>query len=136
MNTSLESDRWENIALTLDFLGNLPQVSHLTVLLGELGSDGYAPASAPIQPQIPSPTNILCDALYPHPTTPIRCPVLRSVTIEWEGRFTPDTAAAVPRFRAMPTAHAHAGKLIRPSCRWARRTGRCPTPVYSVNAAL
>ncbi|KAI1788611.1 hypothetical protein LXA43DRAFT_636058 [Ganoderma leucocontextum] len=91
----------------LEFLAQMPQVSDLAVLLG--GSSG--PPNVKVT--VLSPTTILCRALSPSPTAPIRCPVLRSLTVEWQEEITLETASTFLHIPAMLTGRARAGHPIR-----------------------
>ena len=97
-----EPDFWQG------FLAHLPQVTHLAVLLIEPSE--YA-RNLPDAVRL-CPTASLCHALSPSPTTPIRCPVLHTLTIEWQDNLTANIAAAFPRIPAMLTARADAGHPV------------------------
>ena len=88
------------------FLAHLPQVSHLTGLLGELRDETNLATRV-----IDSPTTTLCDVLSQH--APFLCPVLSSLTMEWPHAIRQEEFFSVPRLSDMLQARSRAGHPIR-----------------------
>ena len=105
--------------ILLELLVQLPEVSHLAVLLSKPPSDDTNANHVEAFN-----LEVLCFALIPATRDPaavgsvatapaVRCPHLHTLLIEWEGMVTVETAARFARIPEMLNTRAHAGHPIR-----------------------
>ncbi|KAM5540056.1 hypothetical protein V8D89_006196 [Ganoderma adspersum] len=90
-----------------EFLANVPQVTHLAVLLG-----GVDPDCEDFNAAARSPTRILCNALDPSTTVPIRCPALCDLRIEWQEGSVLRAPTTFPRLPGVIRSRLDAGHPI------------------------
>ncbi len=88
------------------FLAGLPQLTHLAALLGDSSDEPNDVTGA-----YDSPTTTLCEALCGQ-DTPVVCPVLSTLTIEWPRETTQEDVCSRPRLLEMLHARSRAGHPI------------------------
>ncbi|KAM5537494.1 hypothetical protein V8D89_008821 [Ganoderma adspersum] len=96
---------WETFWLA--FLAHLPQLTHLSALFGKSSDEPNF-----ITGSCDCPTTVLCTALSQE--TPMLCPVLDTLKIEWPHDMTYQDFVGLPLIPEMLEAHSRAG---HPICR-------------------